>query len=102
MTQPIDLRDADGVAVLRLTRPPVNALDLETLEALPAAFHGLAADPPKHGLVFASSNGHFSAELDLKAFRSGARKNSPQMTGITIEMTDQEITAVSDYIAGLR
>ena len=41
-------------------------------------------------------------EAQLKAFRSGARKNSPQMTGITIEMTDREITAVADYIAGLR
>ena len=41
-------------------------------------------------------------EAQLKAFRSGARKNSPQMTGITLEMTDKEIAAVADYIAGLR
>jgi cytochrome c553 len=41
-------------------------------------------------------------EAQLKAFRSGTRKNSPQMTGITLEMTDKEITAVADYIAGLR
>jgi cytochrome c553 len=41
-------------------------------------------------------------EAQLKAFRSGARKNSPQMTGVTLEMTDKEISAVADYIAGLR
>jgi cytochrome c553 len=41
-------------------------------------------------------------ELQLNNFRSGARKNSPQMTGITLEMTDKEIKAVADYIAGLR
>jgi len=41
-------------------------------------------------------------EAQLRAFRSGARKNSPQMTGITLEMTDKEISAVADYIAGLR
>lgn len=38
----------------------------------------------------------------LKSFRSGERKNSAQMTGIAAYLTDKEITAVSDYIAGLR
>jgi cytochrome c553 len=41
-------------------------------------------------------------EAQLDAFRSGARKNSPQMTGIAAKMTDKEIKAVADYIAGLR
>lgn len=40
-------------------------------------------------------------EAQLNAFRSGARNNSPQMTGITAKMTDKEIKAVADYIAGL-
>jgi cytochrome c553 len=34
-------------------------------------------------------------------FRTGARKNSPQMTTIAKRMSDDEIKAVSDYIAGL-
>ncbi len=38
----------------------------------------------------------------LKAFRAGERKNSAQMTGVAAYLTDKEITAVSDYIAGLR
>jgi len=71
MTQLLEQRDVDGVAILRIVRPPVNALDLATLEALDAAFRRLAASPPKNGLVLASSNGHFSAGLDLKAFRGG-------------------------------
>jgi len=37
----------------------------------------------------------------LNAFRSGARANSPQMTGVAAKMNDREINAVSDYIAGL-
>lgn len=37
----------------------------------------------------------------LNAFRSGARANSPQMTGVAAKMNDKEIKAVSDYIAGL-
>jgi enoyl-CoA hydratase len=71
MTSTLDRRDADGVHVLRINRPPVNALDLATLEALLRAFRELASAPPKNGLVFASNGGHFSAGLDLKAFRGG-------------------------------
>ncbi|MEN9630993.1 MAG: hypothetical protein RJA10_4221 [Pseudomonadota bacterium] len=41
-------------------------------------------------------------EAQLVAFRSGARANSAQMTGIAAKMNDREIKAVSDYIAGLR
>lgn len=37
----------------------------------------------------------------LVSFRSGARKNSAQMTAIAKRMSDDEIQAVSDYIAGL-
>lgn len=38
----------------------------------------------------------------LKAFRDGVRKNSPQMAGVAAYMTDKEIAAVADYVAGLR
>lgn len=41
-------------------------------------------------------------EAQLVAFRSGARANSAQMTGVAAKMNDAEIKAVSDYIAGLR
>jgi len=38
----------------------------------------------------------------LTAFRSGARKNSAQMETIAKRMSDDEIQAVADYIAGLK
>ena len=41
-------------------------------------------------------------EAQLVAFRSGARGNSAQMMSIAARMSDKEIKAVSDYIAGLR
>ncbi len=41
-------------------------------------------------------------EAQLAAFRSGARKNSAQMTDIAAKLNDREIKAVADYIAGLR
>ena len=42
------------------------------------------------------------AEAQLLAFRSGARANSAQMTAIAGKLTDREIKAVADYLAGLR
>ena len=43
-------------------------------------------------------------EAQLKAFRGGARANDPNgmMRGVAARMTDREIQAVSDYVAGLR
>jgi cytochrome c553 len=37
----------------------------------------------------------------LLAFREGVRKNSSQMTSIATKLSDQEMKAVSDYMAGL-
>ena len=43
-------------------------------------------------------------EAQLKAFRAGERANDPNsmMRTIAVRMTDPEIKAVADYIAGLR
>jgi cytochrome c553 len=41
-------------------------------------------------------------ESSLRAYRDGSRANSAQMTGVAAKMTDKEIKAVSDYVAGLR
>jgi cytochrome c553 len=41
-------------------------------------------------------------EAQLTTFRSGARANNAQMMAIAARLSDTEIKAVSDYIAGLR
>lgn len=41
-------------------------------------------------------------EKQLNLFRAGNRANSPQMAAIAAKLSDKEIKAVSDYIAGLR
>lgn len=38
----------------------------------------------------------------LTNFRNGTRKNSPQMVAIAKRMSDDEIKAVADYVAGLK
>lgn len=60
---------------------------------------GIPGQYPRIGGQFAEYT-----ELQLKNFRQGARTNDPNkmMRMVAIKMTDAEITAVSDYIAGLR
>ncbi|HEY4079989.1 MAG TPA: c-type cytochrome [Burkholderiaceae bacterium] len=58
---------------------------------------GMPAQYPRIG----SQQGDYLL-AQLNAFRSGARANNLVMTAITEHMTDKEIAAVADYIAGLR
>lgn len=58
---------------------------------------GIPAQYPRIGGQYADYT-----EAQLVAFRQGVRKNSAQMTAIAARMSDAEIKAVSDYIAGLR
>lgn len=53
---------------------------------------------------FARIGGQFAeyTEAQLVGFRSGQRHNSAQMTAIASRLSDREIKALSDYIAGLR
>ena len=43
-------------------------------------------------------------ETQLRAFRGGRRENDPNgmMRGVAVRMSDREIQAVSEYVAGLR
>lgn len=58
---------------------------------------GIPAQYPR----LSGQHADYTAE-QLRQFRSGARKNNIQMTGVAAKMNDREILAVSEYIAGLR
>ena len=58
---------------------------------------GIPAQYPRLGGQYAD----YTAS-QLVAFRQGVRKNNAQMTAIAARMSDAEIKAVSEYIAGLR
>lgn len=67
-----------------------------------AGCHGPAGSgiPAQYPRLSGQHADYTSAQLN--AFRSGARVNNAQMTGVAAKMNDKEIKAVSDYIAGLR
>jgi cytochrome c553 len=58
---------------------------------------GMPAQYPR----MAGQHGDYT-EAQLVAFRGGVRANSAQMVTIAGKLSDREIKAVSDYIAGLR
>jgi enoyl-CoA hydratase len=58
--------DAEGIALLRFDRPPVNAIDLAVTDELGGLVGALARKPPK-AVVLTGTGASFSAGLDLKA-----------------------------------
>jgi len=57
---------------------------------IPSQFPGLAGQHAEY------------AEAQLLAFRDGLRKNGPIMTGVAARLSDKDIKALADYMAGLR
>jgi cytochrome c553 len=67
-----------------------------------ASCHGAAGGgiPVQYPRLAGQQQDYTTAQL--VAFRTGARKNSPQMTALAQRLSDDEMKAVADYIAGLR
>src|SRR5690349_4556613 len=57
----------DGIAIVTLANPPMNAMNACLLEQLAALFEGLAADRAVRAAVVAAEGPAFSAGLDLKS-----------------------------------
>jgi enoyl-CoA hydratase len=54
------------IAILKIDRPPANAMSLELLDDIVGALRSVTDDPPA-ALVLAGREGFFSAGVDLKA-----------------------------------
>ena len=63
----VEAEDRDGIRILRLSRPPVNALDLELARATQKAVADAGADASCGGLVLTGLPGVFSAGIDTRA-----------------------------------
>ncbi|XP_032816783.1 enoyl-CoA delta isomerase 1, mitochondrial [Petromyzon marinus] len=62
----IDMDDKTGVAVLKLSNPPVNSLSLELLTELAIGLDKLEMNPSCRGVIMTSAHPHiFSAGLDV-------------------------------------
>jgi enoyl-CoA hydratase len=82
----IRLEDREGVMVLTFDRPPVNAMDAASAEALRSAFTEIDAAPPGRALVITGAGKAFSAGLDLKVVPRYSREQQREMVS-TINAT---------------
>jgi cytochrome c553 len=67
-----------------------------------ASCHGASAAgiPAQYPRLAGQHQDYTTAQL--QAFKSGARNNSPQMATLAKRMSDDEMKAVADYIAGIK
>jgi enoyl-CoA hydratase len=70
MSSTVRREDRDGVRVLALSRPPVNAIDFALVRALGDAVDAAAADHSCRALVVTGAPGVFSGGIDTKRIPS--------------------------------
>jgi len=71
--------EEDGVEVLTLRHPPVNALSTRLLADLAGALDAIAADPASRCLVLTGDGQYFSAGADLKELATLDLAQAPQI-----------------------
>ena len=98
-------REPDGVAVLRLERPPVNALDPHTIDELTGAF--LAAGHDASAVVLHGAGTCFSAGIDVKwAASADARERAlavaaiNRMVSVVYSLPVPSVAAINGHAHG--
>ncbi|HKP11641.1 MAG TPA: enoyl-CoA hydratase/isomerase family protein [Blastocatellia bacterium] len=108
MSEMIELEMNDGIATLRLSRPPANALDLPFITELAHAFAELENRGDVRALIVTGAGRFFSAGLDLKAVPTYGREeqralatNLNRMVGRLYGLSLPVVAAVNGHcIAG--
>jgi len=65
----IEYSVSDGICVLRLNFPPINAIGLPLLEELCSSTRRANADSDARGIIIIGDDSHFSAGADMNIFR---------------------------------
>ncbi|HJU70702.1 MAG TPA: c-type cytochrome [Paucimonas sp.] len=119
MAQPLTDADMKNIAAYlnAQTQQPGAAKNKDTIELGKKIYRGGIAEknvpacagchsPNGAGIPaqFARIGGQYQeyTAAQLTGFRAGTRKNSPQMITIAKRLSDDEIQAVADYVAGLK
>lgn len=75
-------RTSDAVAILRLSKPPVNAIAFEDWLVVPGLLRRLEADAALKAIVICGAGKHFSAGNDRRQFGNGSRESFERGTAI--------------------
>jgi 3-hydroxyacyl-CoA dehydrogenase len=76
----------DGVAILEIVNPPVNALSHAVREGLLRGLERADADPQISAVVVCGANGSFSAGADINEIGSGAALQTPTILDLQARM----------------
>jgi enoyl-CoA hydratase len=87
-------RSADGVAVLRLDRPKMNALSMQVLDQLAVAAEGLVEDPPGAVVVWGGER-IFAAGADINEFAGEGGLVTPEEARLISERFRAALDAVA-------
>ena len=103
----IEVEDRDGIRILRLSRPPVNALDLDLARATQKAVADAGADAGCGALVLTGLPGVFSAGIDTRAVPAyGAEQRAEMLRTINrtvlalYSLEKPAVAAVSGHALG--
>ena len=91
----------DGVLVLELDNPPVNALGVEVLRALDASIRSGNSDAGVAAFVIAGAGGTFSGGADIRRFGKPWPADSPDLRAViaAIEASPKPFVAAIDGVA---
>ena len=78
----MQLDDSADVLILRIDRPPVNAVSLDVVRTFQAALARVATYPATRPLVISGAGRCFSAGLDLKVVPHYGREQQREMLGM--------------------
>jgi len=83
-----------AVAVIRLDRPPVNALNAEMLQAIGTAAAALSADPSVRAVVLYGGERAFAAGGDIKEMA--------ELSAVEMETYSRTVFSAMDVVAAVR
>jgi 3-hydroxyacyl-CoA dehydrogenase len=91
----VTCRVADGVAVLEIRHPPVNALSHSVRCELQEHVRRLASDLQVGGIVLTGSEGRFIAGADIHEFETGAHLKAPTIRDLQqqLEVSSKPVVA---------
>ncbi|ERO64156.1 hypothetical protein P308_02595 [Pseudomonas piscis] len=87
MTTLLNYRVEDGLALIGLTRPPVNALGQPLRAAILEACERAAADAGVQAIVLHGQHGLFCAGADITEFGSDASFAAPDLPSLLLRLT---------------
>jgi 3-hydroxyacyl-CoA dehydrogenase len=99
MSQPVRFERIDGVGVITLENPPVNALSLSLRAGIRAAVEEALGDDSVEALVVTGGGRMFSAGADITEFSSGASNRPPTLPDL-IELLEDSLKPVVAAIHG--